>query len=294
MPRIALSLISPDPKQPRKLFDVEKLEELASSLQFNGQLQAITVRPADEEGQFWVCYGERRWRAHKLLAERGIKGFDQIDAVVVEAGNVADLRVKQIVENVARADMTPLEEAQGYADLLEMMTGEEAARRIGLSLAKFNARLSLVNLENGIAKLLAGKQIDASQAQEIARLPRHEDQLKILRMLNRGEIGKWKSLKAAVDALIGGDEQVDMFGPSAPAVSSEDVQALNGMERKIEALAAKLAGGWKDGECIIANRVSPDRAARMADQLAAIRISVRQMEQALRNVTAQARLAAAE
>ncbi len=294
MPRIAITAIAPDPKQPRKLFDVEKLEELAASIRENGQLQPITVRPADEPGKFWVSYGERRWRAHRLLVERGHDAFAQIDALVVDAPDVAGLRVRQIVENVARADMTPLEEAQAYADLLDHFSPEAAARKVGISAAKFNARLSLIQLEPSISKLLAGKHLDAADAQEIARLPDHKDQLKIVRMLNRGEIGKWKSLKAAVDALLAGPEVADLFGADAPAVTAVEVKTINAMEARIERLASALAGGWKDGECVIANRVSPDRAASMADKLAAIRVEVRHMEQALRNVTAQARTARAE
>ena len=297
MPRIAISAITPDPNQPRKLFDVAKLEELANSLKENGQLQPITVRPADEEGRFWVSYGERRWRAHGLLVERGLAKFAEIDAVVVVPDDVADLRVKQIVENVARADMTPLEEARGYSDLLAMMPADVAARRLGLSLQKFQLRVALLGLDGQIIKLLEAGQVETAHAQEIARLPRHADQLKILGAINRGEIGKWKSVQAAVDAIlgIGADaETMDMFGAGAPAASKEEAKAVTAMESRIERLAASLAGGWKDGECIIANKVCPDRAAKMADQLAAIRATVRHMEQQLRNVTAQARVAAAK
>lgn len=294
--KIAISDITPDPNQPRKFFDVAKLEELAASLKENGQLQPITVRPADAPGRYWVSYGERRWRAHCLLVERGVFAFKKIDALVVEPADVADLRVKQIVENVARADMTPLEEAQSYSDLLAMMDEETAARRIGKSLQRFRERVALLKLEPGIITLLAGGQVEVSHAQEIARLPRHADQLKILGAINRGEIGAWKSVKAAVDALLGvgaAAETMDMFGAGAPAASKEDVKAVTGMESRIERTAALLAGGWKDGECIIANKVCPDRAAKMADQLAAIRATVRHMEQQLRNVTAAAHVARA-
>ena len=99
-----------------------------------------------------------------------------------------------------------------------------------------------------------------------------------------------KSLQAAVEAILDGVTQADFFGDAAVA-SAQEVATVNAMEAKIERAAALLSAGWKDGECIVATKVSPDRAALMADRLAAIRLSIRHMEQELRHVTAQARIA---
>ena len=289
--KIAVAAISPDPAQPRKLFDVEKLQELARSLKENGQLQDITVRPdPDNEGRFFVCYGERRWREHQLLVDQGVFAFKTISAKVVEIAD-KDQRVRQIVENVARADMTAQEEATSFAALLDSMPEEEAARRLGLSLAKFRARVSLTKLEPGIWKLLGAKQIKDTDAAELARLPRHADQLKLLKMLNAGQLGRWNSLKAAVDAILQPEETQSLFGADAPAATNEEVRALSVMEQRISRVAGLLSGGFKDGEIVIANKVSPDRAAHLADLLGTIRVTARQMETALRAKTAQARLA---
>jgi hypothetical protein len=108
-------------------------------------------------------------------------------------------------------------------------------------------------------------------------------------MLNRGELGKWRSLPAAVDTILEGMTQSDMFG-GAKAATKDEVATVNAMEAKIDAAARMLSAGWKDGECIIAAKVSPDRAALMAQKLAAIRGAVRHMEQELQAVTAQARI----
>jgi len=285
--KIALSHLSPDPGQPRKFFDAVELQALAKSIDENGLMQAITVRKADKPGHFHIIAGERRYRAHVLLLERGVKRFAEIEATLSAPDTTADLRVLQIVENDQRANVTPLERARSYADLLSLgMSEEAAAKRIGIPSARFAARMSLVNLEPSIANLLAGGNIEEPQATEIARLPNQADQVKILQMINRGEIGKWKSVKAAVDTILEGVTQSDMFGAGAPKASAEDVKELNAMEAKIDQVSRLLAAGWKDGACIIANKVSPDRAQAMADKLGALRQTVRRMELEIRNQNA--------
>jgi ParB family chromosome partitioning protein len=289
--KISLDKITPDPRQPRKLFDAGKLQELADSIAENGLMQAIEVRKADQAGCYWITAGERRYRAHCILRDRGMKGFATIEATVKEPSNTADLRVRQIVENVARADLSPLEEARSYRDLMdEGLSDADAARKLGITLTKFQRAISLLGLDETVTKLLAGGQLEAAQAFELARLPNQADQVRLVRMINRGEIGKWKTLAAAVDAILGNLDQNDMFGPGAPAASEEDVKAVNAMEAKIERVAGLLSSGWSRGACIVANKVSPDRAALMADKLAAIRSTVRAMEISLRSINSQIKI----
>src|SRR5579864_5551166 len=120
--RIAVSKIDPDPNQPRKLFDAGELESLAASIAANGLIQPITVRKS-KGGRYTVIAGERRWRAHVLLRDSGVKRFAKrfrsIDCIVRKLGGPADVKIKQIVENIARADMTILEEADAFHDLVQ-------------------------------------------------------------------------------------------------------------------------------------------------------------------------------
>jgi len=290
--QIPLTRIAPDPDQPRKVFEQGALEELARSIEQNGLMQPIIVRPADTKGHYFIVAGERRYRASCLNQERG-KGKPAVECIVSKPLDVIDLRVKQIVENIARMDLTPMEEARSYSNLLAIgLQEEQAATRLGVPLSKFRQRVSLLNLDGQVVQLLETGNLDKQHAFELARLPNKADQTRLVQMINRGEIGHWRSVKKAVDVIVEGVTQDDMFGAST--VSEEEVETLNGMERKIDRLASQLAGGWKEGECIIATKVSPDRAATMADKLAAIRASVRHMEQQLRNVTAQARIVMAD
>src|SRR5262245_43883727 len=134
-----LDRIAPDPDQPRKLFDAAELEILAASIQQNGLMQPITVRPAEEKGRYWIVAGERRWRAHCLLRDRGYEPAAKISAIVSVPPTIADLRVRQIVENIARADLSLLEEARSYSGLLDIgMTEADAAARLRLPALPFH------------------------------------------------------------------------------------------------------------------------------------------------------------
>ena len=146
--RLSIDKIDPDPKQPRKNFDPADLEALAATIKANGLIQPISVRPRGN-GRYWLVAGERRWRAHRLLRARGLRYFAKIECNVrPRHASKADIRIKQIVENIARADLEPLEEARAFAQLVEDfdMTPEEIAARLGLAPFRVRWRLQLLNL----------------------------------------------------------------------------------------------------------------------------------------------------
>lgn len=287
MQKIPIERIAPNPDQPRKKFDAAELDQLAASIKAEGLLQPITVRPIGK-GRYEIVAGERRWRAHKLLADRGDPEGKMI-ACHVRAMNELARDIAAIIENLQRSDITPLEEADAYLRLQKSgLTPEQIAARTGAGLMRVKWRLSLRNLEPNIKRLFESEQIDRQAALEIARLPDHRDQVRILGLVNRGQLVGWKAVRTAVDALVTGETQADIFGPQAPPASQEELRVLSVMEARIEKAAALVSTGWKDGECVIANRVNPDRARLVADKLRAIQTCLRIMERELRNVSAQA------
>lgn len=288
--RIPLDRIAPDPGQPRKHFDAAALEELAGSIKSNGLIQPVTVRVAGK-GRFIIVAGERRWRAHCLLRDRKVKGFTQIPCIVVKAGKTVDVRVKQLVENISRQDMTILEEADAFAELAKLgLSPEDIAERLGLATFRVVWRLQLQNLSPEIRRMVEGGHLDRQQALELARLQTHRDQARVVRMVNRGELTGWKALRNAVDAILQGHTAADLFGEASPVASVEDLATVRKMEARIERIVAVVAAGWKDGECVIASKVSPDRAGAMADRLAALKTAIAHMERELRNSAAQAKI----
>lgn len=276
--QVAMDLIDPDPTQPRQHFDAGELAELAASIKAKGLLQPITVRPVGDRYQ--IVMGERRWRAHQLL------GADTIAAQVRDMTD-RDKAIAAIVENLQRVDVTPLEEADAFARLVAQgMTPEEIAKETGAVLFRVQWRLRLLGLDPAIRKLFETGNLDRQQAMEIARLSDHADQHRILRLINRGHLSGWKAVRNAVDAILGNVTQADIFGDAGKA-SDEDVARLTAMEKRIQSVATMVGKGWKDGECVVATRVNPDRVSTMAGKIAEIQKALRIMERELRNASAQ-------
>jgi ParB family chromosome partitioning protein len=286
--RIPIASIDPNPDQPRKHFDEAALRELADSIRERGLLQPITVRP--NRKRFEIIAGERRWRAHGLLVKQGHTAFRWIAAnVAAMDDNARDLAA--IIENLQREDITPIEEANAFKRLIDQgMTAEDIAKATGAAPFRVRWRLQLLNLSPGILALFKASQLDRQQAMEIARLPDHRDQARILRLINAGKLVGWKPTRNAVDALLTEATQADIFGDAAPKPSKDDAKAVAGMERRIADVIEMVGRGWRDGECIIAARVDPDRAGKMADQLGELQKALRVMERELRNVTAQGQI----
>ncbi len=292
MKKIQIKNIAPDPLQPRKTFDAAEMKALEDSILANGLLQPITVRARrGAPGKYVIAYGERRWRALSALVAKGHKKFASIPCMVEAAGARQDLRVRQIVENIARADMPILEEADAIAELAKTMSEEEISERTGMVAFKVRWRLQLQNLAPEIRTMVAAGQLDRQQAMEIARVAPAQ-QTRLVQMINRRELVGWKAVRNAVDSIVEGHTQADIFGADAPKVSEKDAHILSGMEAKIAQMAALVSTGWKDGACIIASRVNPDRAQKLAGQIDAIKLALSSMSRELHNVSAQVRMVA--
>ena len=126
--------------QPRKQFDPDALADLADSIREHGIIQPLTVRKL-QSGYYQIIAGERRWRAARMA------GLDQVPAIVVEADDRKAMELAMI-ENLQREDLNPIEEAEGYRQLMEQynLTQEETAQRVGKSRSVVANALRLLNL----------------------------------------------------------------------------------------------------------------------------------------------------
>ena len=126
--------------QPRKQFDPDALADLADSIREHGIIQPLTVRKL-QSGYYQIIAGERRWRAARMA------GLDQVPAIVVEADDRKAMELAMI-ENLQREDLNPMEEAEGYRQLMEQynLTQEETAQRVGKSRSVVANALRLLNL----------------------------------------------------------------------------------------------------------------------------------------------------
>ncbi len=161
--QVPVDQISTNPDQPRTHFDDESLEELAASMKEVGVLQPIVVT-GDKNGYVLIA-GERRWRAAKRA------GLAEIPAVVREATGHSTL-VEALVENVQRQDLTPLEEAHAYQQLLENygMTQEQVATRVGKSRPTISNTLRLLQLPMEVQELVDSGDLSAGHARALVGL----------------------------------------------------------------------------------------------------------------------------
>lgn len=161
--QLPIDEIVPNPDQPRSRFDESSLDELASSIKEVGVLQPVIVK-AGESGHILIA-GERRWRAARRA------GLESIPAVVRGSSGDANL-VEALVENVQRQDLTPLEEAHAYKQLLEDygMTQEAVAERVGKSRPAVANTLRLLQLPGPVQTLVDAGGLSAGHARALLAL----------------------------------------------------------------------------------------------------------------------------
>lgn len=146
---LALAVLTPSGLNPRKTFDADELEGLADSIAARGLLQNLVVRAGDEPGRYLIVAGERRFRALTLLVERGQWDRDAATVPVrIVAGSDADHLALALLENLQRTNVNPMEEAEGFAQLLALdpdrWTTQSIADTLGCSRRLVQQRLSLV------------------------------------------------------------------------------------------------------------------------------------------------------
>lgn len=164
---VSIELLRRNPDQPRRYFDEGDLEELAASIREKGILQPILVRPAPgAPGEFQIVAGERRWRA----AQRA--GLHNVPILVRELDDLDVLEIG-IIENVQRADLNALEEANGYKVLIERFgrTQDVVALTVGKSRSHVANMLRLLNLPEAVRTHLAEGRISIGHARAIASAP---------------------------------------------------------------------------------------------------------------------------
>lgn len=162
---ISVDDISANPQQPRSHFEDEPLEGLADSIRQVGVLQPIVVREGDRPGSYQLVAGERRWRAAKLV------GLTEIPAIIRQGDDESGL-TEALVENLQREDLTPLEEAAAYRQLMEDfgMTHEAIAGRVGKSRSAVSNTLRLLQLPASIQRLLDSGELSAGHCRPLLGL----------------------------------------------------------------------------------------------------------------------------
>ncbi len=172
---VDIDAIEPNPYQPRIEIDQEALEALAASIRVHGVIQPLVVTHGAERGRYVLIAGERRWRAARLA------GLQAVPVVVKDAVPRAMLELA-LVENVVRADLSPLEEAAAYRQLIDDfgLTQAAVAERVGRSRVSVTNTLRLLLLPDRVQRSLSAGDISEGHARALLGLPTAPDQVAAL------------------------------------------------------------------------------------------------------------------
>ncbi|HEX2175561.1 MAG TPA: ParB/RepB/Spo0J family partition protein [Nocardioidaceae bacterium] len=167
---IPVDQVTPNPRQPREVFEEEAMAELVHSVREIGLLQPVVVRPVGED-RYELIMGERRWRAIREA------GLDTIPAIVRDTSDDAMLR-DALLENLHRAQLNPLEEAAAYQQLLDDFgcTHDDLATRIGRSRPQISNTLRLLRLSPSVQRRVAAGVLSAGHARALVGVEEEEVQ----------------------------------------------------------------------------------------------------------------------
>jgi len=171
---LPLGDLKPNRMQPRSLFDEGGLEELAQSIRTQGVVQPLIVAPRSD-GSYTIIAGERRFRAARLA------GLEQVPVVVREVADERELLELALVENLQRADLNPLEEAEAYQELGARfnLSHEEIGGRVGKSRAAISNALRLLRLPPEVHDLLRDGRLTAGQARPLLAIAEPATQVEL-------------------------------------------------------------------------------------------------------------------
>jgi len=213
---IEVGMISANPRQPRRTFDDDALDELAASISEVGLLQPVVVRSLGG-GRFELIMGERRWRATQRA------GLDLIPAIVRETSDDDMLR-DALMENLHRQQLDPLEEAAAYQQLLDDFgaTHEQLAQKVGRSRPHITNTLRLLNLPPSVQKRLAAGVISAGHARPLLSIGDPQAQERLAQRI----VAEGLSVRAVEEIVITLDEEGSVKKPRKPAANRPVAPAL--------------------------------------------------------------------
>jgi len=173
--RLPVELIAPNPRQPRQSFDQDSLVGLSESVRERGVLQPVLVRPCPG-GTYELIAGERRWRAAQLA------GLEMLPAVVAPYEDRESLELA-LIENMAREDLNPIEEARACSLLVDELglTREEVGKRVGRSRVAVSNLMRLLDLPDEVLDLLVAGRLTEGHGRALLMAPDHADRRRLAR-----------------------------------------------------------------------------------------------------------------
>jgi ParB family chromosome partitioning protein len=231
---LSVETIHPNPRQPRKRFEPEAANGLAASIRLQGVLQPIVVRPRDDG--YEIIAGERRWRAVRAA------GSATVPALVRKVGD-RDSLLLGLVENVAREQLSPVEEARAYASLVdefELSLGD-VSERVGRSKSAVSNRLRLLELPEEILWMLARGDLTEGHARAVLSVPDDEARTRLARRILKEGMTVRSAERAAQD---GGarrrPRRKQLFDPALAERAASAAAKLTGFPARVKPNALEI------------------------------------------------------
>ncbi len=218
--RIQIDQVIPDPSQPRSEFSADAINQLADSIKHKGQLAPIRVRWSAEVDKWIIVYGERRWRAARAAKLETIDcRFDESDLTE------AEILEQQMIENLLREDLSPIEQARGFSALMELhgWNGKQVAESLHVPASTVSRALALLDLPEDVQAKVDAGELAARSAYEISKLDDETRQRELATQATNG-----MTLKETQEAV----------KPRRPKKKS----AARGKSKKLEFIAEN---GWR-------------------------------------------------
>jgi ParB family chromosome partitioning protein len=232
--------IHANPRQPRRQFEPGAVSGLAESIKAQGLIQPVVVRPR-LAGGYELSAGERRWRAAREA------GLETVPAVVREADD-RDTLLLALVENVAREDLSPVEEARAYALLLDefALSLAEVAERVGKAKPTVSNRVRLLELPDDVLALVDENRLTEGHARAVLAVPDHDGRRRLAKRIVRDGLSVRAAELAARNAGARTKERrATAVDPVLAARVEDALRTLTGLDAKVRATGVQLR---TDGE----------------------------------------------
>ncbi len=226
--QINVQEIRPNQYQPRTIFDDSKIEELAETIRTHGVIQPIVVRKLEDEDGYELIAGERRWRAVVSL------GWDTIPAIVK---NMTDTETASValIENLQREELTVIEEAIAYDQLLNShgLTQEALAQRLGKSQSTIANKLRLLKLPKVVQQSLLNKEITERHARALLKLKDESEQEKLLQTIIEKKLNVKQTDEHVEKTLYPEEKETVRRKPQLRGISRDIRIALNTIRQSV-------------------------------------------------------------
>ncbi len=222
---ILISKISPNPNQPRKLFDEKALKQLAQSIDEKGLISPITVKASNNK--YIIVAGERRFRAHQLLKKKRILAY------IIDADSNKDIMYMALIENIQREDLNAIEQAKAYQYLKDNLNSSitEIAKTVGKSRPAVSNSLRLLNLPLEIQDSILKNEINAGQARAILQKKTSQGMILLWKRLLKEKMSVRK-VEAAASNNTKWDQQIKQIEINISRIIGTKVSIINNKKTK--------------------------------------------------------------